>query len=61
ADQPAGAITLRDLTIPDSATVALVGGPPAPTWQQHGPDLLVELPARAAPQRHAFALAITGW
>ncbi|MFD5176949.1 alpha-L-fucosidase [Nocardia sp. NPDC058379] len=61
ADQPAGAITLRDLTIPDSATVALVGGPPASTWQQHGADLLVELPARAAPQRHAFALAITGW
>ncbi|MFJ2839930.1 alpha-L-fucosidase [Nocardia sp. NPDC087230] len=61
ADQPVGPITLRELTIPDSATVGLVGGPPALTWKRREGDLLVELPAGAAPQPHAFTLAITGW
>ncbi|MFC9994021.1 alpha-L-fucosidase [Nocardia sp. NPDC127526] len=60
ADQPAGAISLRDLTIPASAAVGLVGGAPALTWQQRGGDLLVELPTEVAPQQHAFALAIRG-
>ncbi|GAB4585610.1 alpha-L-fucosidase [Nocardia sp. IFM 10818] len=65
ADQPAGAITLRDVVIPAGAAIGLVGGAPALAWQQRGGDLQVELPAeaepqQAAPQQHAFVLAIRG-
>ncbi|MFC9896929.1 alpha-L-fucosidase [Nocardia sp. NPDC127579] len=59
ADQPSGDVTVRELRVPPSATVDLVGGPSL-RWEQRDGDLTVRLPGDAAPQAHAYALAITG-
>ncbi|WP_280305332.1 alpha-L-fucosidase [Nocardia neocaledoniensis] len=58
ADQPGGAVILRDVRLPPSGTVGLVGGQTELEWRQDGTDLAIDLPSDAPPQRHAYVLAI---
>ncbi|WP_280236089.1 alpha-L-fucosidase [Nocardia cyriacigeorgica] len=59
ADQPTGEVTLRDLRIPPSATVGLLGGAADLRWHARDGDLTIQLPPDPAPQQHAYVLAIT--
>ncbi|WP_194820115.1 alpha-L-fucosidase [Nocardia sp. XZ_19_385] len=59
ADQHTGEITLRDLRIPPSSTVELIGEAAELRWHQHDDDLTIQLPPDANPQQHAYVLTIT--
>ncbi|MEU4597436.1 alpha-L-fucosidase [Nocardia sp. NPDC023988] len=56
ADQPTGEVTLRDLRIPPSSTIGLVGGTAELRWCERDGDLVVDLPADT--QQHAYVLAV---
>ncbi|MEU2034754.1 alpha-L-fucosidase [Nocardia amamiensis] len=59
ADQPGGEIAIRALNIASSSRIDILGGVIGVPWRQDGADLLIDLPAETAPQRHAYVLAIT--
>lgn len=59
ADQPTGEITLRDVRFATPDTVGLVGEVADLHWHQRDGDLTIQLPPEAAPQQHAYVLAIT--
>ncbi|MFC9658656.1 alpha-L-fucosidase [Nocardia sp. NPDC127606] len=59
ADQPTGEITLRDFRLAPTATVRLVGDTADLPRHRHEGDLTIHLPPDAAPQEHAYVLAIT--